>query len=84
VFTVQERETLRSQLLVFARADARITGAAITGSASVDRQDRWSDIDLAFGVREVAAIENTLAAFSARMYSICVSSMRLGLNLDSC
>ncbi len=31
-----------------AETDERITGAALTGSAAVGREDRWSDIDLAF------------------------------------
>jgi hypothetical protein len=50
------------------RADPRITGAAITGSASVGNEDRWSDIDLAFGVREGSEVESTLADLSERMY----------------
>ena len=68
MFTGEEREALRSQLIEAARADPRITGAAITGSASVGNEDRWSDIDLAFGVREASEVEPTLADFSERMY----------------
>lgn len=60
---------LRSQLLEAARADPRLTAAAITGSASVGREDRWSDIDLAFGVREEAEVKPTLADWSERMYA---------------
>jgi hypothetical protein len=56
------------ELLQAAQADPRITGVAITGSASVDKEDRWSDIDLAFGVGEEAAVETSLADFSGRMY----------------
>jgi hypothetical protein len=33
-----------------ARADERITGGAVTGSASVGTEDRWSDVDTAFGI----------------------------------
>lgn len=69
MFTVQERETLRMRLIEAARADSRITGAAITGSGSVGNEDRWSDVDLAFGVREGAEVEATLADFSERMYA---------------
>jgi hypothetical protein len=68
MFTVEEREALRSQLLEVARADPRITGAAMTGSASVGNEDAWSDIDLAFGVREGSEVEPTLSDFSERMY----------------
>jgi hypothetical protein len=68
VFTAKDREALRTALLDAARPDPRITGAAVTGSGSVGTEDRWSDIDLGFGVREVAEIESTLADFSERMY----------------
>ncbi|WP_086821118.1 hypothetical protein [Allokutzneria sp. NRRL B-24872] len=50
MFTVEERDRLRDKLIEAARVDARITGAALTGSASVGAEDQWSDVDLAFGV----------------------------------
>ena len=68
MYTVEDREALRTELIQAARADPRITGAALTGSASVGNEDRWSDIDLAFGVRPEAEVGTTLADFSARMY----------------
>lgn len=51
-----------------ARTDRRITGAAVTGSASIGREDRWSDIDLAFGVGETSQIEPAVADWTKRMY----------------
>lgn len=68
MFTVQKREAVRRELLRAAQADPRITGGAITGSASVGKPDRWSDIDLAFGVRDASEVKSTLADFSERMY----------------
>ncbi len=68
MFTAQGREMLRTELIEVARADPRITAAALTGSASVENEDGWSDIDLAFGVREAAEVATTLADFSERMY----------------
>ncbi len=50
------RDAVRAQLLEFAHADDRVTGAAITGSAAAGREDRWSDIDLFFGVADVAGV----------------------------
>jgi hypothetical protein len=50
VFTPDDRERIRTALLARAQQDVRISGGAITGSASVGREDRWSDVDLAFGV----------------------------------
>jgi len=40
VFTPDERTELREALLAAARADGRIVGAAVTGSAAVGREDR--------------------------------------------
>lgn len=50
MFDVQQREQVRRQLLALAEADTEVVGAAITGSVAVGEGDRWSDIDLAFGV----------------------------------
>jgi hypothetical protein len=52
VFTGEQREAVRQHLLELAETDARITGAAVTGSAADGREDRWSDIDLFFGVED--------------------------------
>jgi len=68
VFTTEERDGLRADLLQAAQADPRITGAAITGSTSIGNEDRWSDVDLAFGVRQESEVQATLADFSERMY----------------
>jgi len=50
MFTAERRHDVRELLLKRARADERITGAALTGSAARGTEDRWSDIDLFFGV----------------------------------
>jgi len=47
VFTPASRIALRDWLVDLARNDERITAAAILGSAAEEREDRWSDIDLA-------------------------------------
>lgn len=60
------RDDVRSALLELARADARITGAAITGSAAAGRADGWSDVDLFFGVTDVAEV---LADFTSHLYA---------------
>jgi predicted nucleotidyltransferase len=51
-----------------ARADKRITGAALTGSAARDAEDRWSDIDLAFGIGDAAQLQAALSDWTDRMY----------------
>ena len=68
MFTPQQRACLRSGLLEYAASDERISGAAITGSAAAEREDPWSDIDLAFGVHNSAELPNVLADWTAHMY----------------
>jgi hypothetical protein len=68
MFTPEERDRLRVELLKTASGDKRITGGAITGSASVGREDRWSDIDLAFGVHRGDAIPAVLSDWTSLMY----------------
>jgi len=67
VFIPQDRERIRSELLDAARADARLSGGAITGSAAAGREDAWSDIDLAFGVAEGMHMPEVLADWTSRM-----------------
>jgi len=68
MFTPEERTRLRSDLLEQAAADSRLTGGAITGSFASGHEDRWSDIDLAFGVGEAADMPAVLSDWTARMY----------------
>lgn len=68
VFTPQERARLREALISAAHADTHITAAAVTGSAAAGREDRWSDIDLAFGVDPDANLDQVLAGWTGRMY----------------
>ncbi len=51
MFTVEERDRVREQLLARAEADGTIAGAAFTGSHAVGESDRWSDTDLVLAVR---------------------------------
>lgn len=68
MFTPQERDTIRNRILEKARDDIRISGAAITGSVALGKEDLWSDIDLAFGVIGQDKVESTLKDFSKFMY----------------
>jgi predicted nucleotidyltransferase len=69
VYTVEERERLREELLAAARADPRISGAALTGSAALGAGDRWSDLDLAFGISDPAGVSDALGEWTSLMYS---------------
>ncbi|MGI5505152.1 nucleotidyltransferase domain-containing protein [Lentzea sp. CA-135723] len=57
MFTVSERDQLRRDLVNAAGNDPRVVGAALTGSAAVGAEDRWSDIDFALSVeRDLDAV----------------------------
>jgi len=68
MFTSQTRERLHQTLIARARSDDRITAAAVVGSASVGREDRWSDIDLALGLAETADMPEVIADWTEGMY----------------
>ena len=70
MFAPEERERVRAELLERAATDQRINGTAITGSAAASREDRWSDIDLAFGVKDAGELSNVLSDWTAHMYDI--------------
>ena len=66
MFTAEHREDVRRQLIERAQEDSRITSAALTGSAARKAEDRWSDIDLFFGVSGV--IPGALDDWTAFIY----------------
>jgi len=67
MYTQDDREELRRRLLDHARRDTRISGAAVTGSGSAGNLDAWSDIDLAFGVRDASSLGAVLDDFTTLM-----------------
>jgi predicted nucleotidyltransferase len=68
MFTPEDRTRLRDALIAAARADPRITAAALTGSAAVGAEDRWSDIDLALSVAGEADPGRVVADWTERTY----------------
>ena len=68
MFTPDQRARLRSDLLEYATHDQRLSGAAITGSAAAGNEDKWSDIDLAFGVADPADLQGVLSDWTTYMY----------------
>jgi hypothetical protein len=67
VFTVEERDRIRDRILAMAREDARIVAGALIGSAAHGPGDRWSDLDLGFGVGEAATPGEVLADWTPRL-----------------
>ncbi|MCO5226365.1 MAG: nucleotidyltransferase domain-containing protein [Thermomicrobiales bacterium] len=47
MFTVEQRDLIRDELIALAQSDTSIVGAALVGSSATNLQDDFSDIDLA-------------------------------------
>jgi hypothetical protein len=65
VYTPEQRDEVRASLLERAREDPRITGAALTGSAALDNEDRWSDVDVFLGISEGTGIDEVVADWTS-------------------
>jgi hypothetical protein len=59
MFSVEERERIRELLVEKARSDVRLVAAAAVGGSAGDG-DRWSDLDLSFGVADEVPVETVL------------------------
>ncbi len=64
VFSVRERDRVRQRLLERAQADARVVAGAVVGAEAHGSADRWSDIDLTFGLVEGARVDEVLAEWT--------------------
>jgi hypothetical protein len=68
IFTPDQREQLRDELVSAAQHDSNLCGAAHTGSAASLHLDRWSDIDLALCLKPTASHEQVVAEWTDRLY----------------
>jgi hypothetical protein len=64
LFTIQYREDVREKIIDHAKNDTRIVSAAIIGSYARNAEDRWSDIDLTFGVDRSFSISSLLDSWT--------------------
>ncbi len=72
VFTVDERNRIRDRILELANSDGRIVAGAVVGSLAIGEGDRWSDLDLTFGVDpedQIIDVLNRLTTALAREFS---------------
>src|SRR5689334_15939706 len=60
VFTVEQRDALRDHLLQLADEDDRVLAGAAVGSLAVDAGDRFSDLDLTFGIADHVPVADVL------------------------
>jgi hypothetical protein len=60
VFTVEQRDALREHLLRLAEEDEHVVAGAAVGSLAVDGGDRFSDLDLTFGIADHVPVADAL------------------------
>ncbi|MGZ4340499.1 MAG: nucleotidyltransferase domain-containing protein [Gaiellaceae bacterium] len=60
LFTVEDRERVRDRVLELAASDERVVAGAVVGSLAHDDGDRWSDLDLTFGVADGLVLTDVL------------------------
>jgi hypothetical protein len=69
MFSIDDRNRVRDHVLERARADVRVVAGAVVGSLANSEGDRWSDLDLTFGVAEGIAIHEVLDDFTVDLSS---------------
>jgi hypothetical protein len=60
VFTVEQRNALCEHLLQLAEKDERVVAGGVVGSLAVDGGDRFSDLDLTFGIADLVPVAEVL------------------------
>jgi hypothetical protein len=64
VFTVEERDRVRDHVLELASTDPRVVAGAAVGALAGGGGDRWSDLDLTFGVVDGVSVTDVLDDWS--------------------
>ena len=60
MFTIEQRDALRDELLRLAREDKHVVAGAAVGSLAVGGGDRYSDLDLTFSIAEHVPVADVL------------------------
>jgi hypothetical protein len=60
VYTVEQRDALRARMLQLAEEDERVVAGAAVGSLADGSGDRFSDLDLTFGIADVVPVADVL------------------------
>src|SRR6188768_998812 len=66
MFSIEDRNRVRDRALELASSDERVVAGAIVGSLALDEGDRWSDLDLTFGVADGVPVLDVLDDWSRR------------------
>ena len=60
MFTIEQRQALCDRLLRLAEEDERVVAGAAVGSLAFDQGDRFSDLDLTFGIADRVSVSEVL------------------------
>jgi hypothetical protein len=76
VFTVEQRNALRARMIQLAEEDERVVAGAAVGSLAVGGGDRFSDLDLTFGIADGVPVAHVLDGWTrtgrpSTAYSCC-------------
>ena len=64
MFSIDDRDRLRRDVLTMAGADSRVVAGAVLGSLAHDEGDRWSDLDLMFAIANGVTVTEVLEDWS--------------------
>jgi hypothetical protein len=67
MFEPEYRDEVREGVLRLADADARVVAAAVVGGLAHGSGDRWSDLDLTFGVEDGVPVMDVLEDWTSRL-----------------
>lgn len=67
VFSVEDRDRIRDRVLAISESDRRIVAGALVGSLALKEGDRWSDLDLTFGVADEFSIFDMLEEWTRQI-----------------
>ena len=67
MFTVEQRDALREHLLRLAQEDEHVVAGAAVGSLAVDGGDRFSDLDLTFGIADHVPVADVLDEWTRKL-----------------
>ena len=67
MFNVSDRDLVRDRVLQWAQEDSRVVSGAVVGSLALTDSDRWSDLDLTFGVADDFSMFDVLEDWTRRV-----------------
>lgn len=70
MYSIQDRNRVRDHVLQMAASDPRIVAGAVVGSLALEDGDRYSDLDLTFGVAEEFSIYAVLEDWTRSIIAV--------------